>query len=120
MTPDLTVTAAGDHGAVRIRPAALPGPIPLDGRLVGLPAGYYDWLHLVLRAPVPGEAECWLHYTEGVDPETSVWPAGDPVAVRVPVTRRTALAALRLPVAPGAELLALALVTQALAERVPA
>ncbi|GAA2553776.1 hypothetical protein GCM10010435_25220 [Winogradskya consettensis] len=104
MTPDLTP---------RIRGIRLDNPVPLRGQLVQLPTGQYDWLHLELRATLAGTADCWLYYVDALDPEPLSWAAGERVAVRVPVARRTELDAVRLPVFIGAELVSLALVAPA-------
>lgn len=113
MRADLTVRAVAASPGARIRATALPGPVPLRGQLVALPAGFYDWLHLELRTAAAGQADCWLHYAEGLDPEPLSWPQAERVTLRVPVTRRTELAALRLPDHPGAELLSLSLIAPA-------
>ncbi len=79
----------------------LNGPVP--GQLVSLPPGEYDWIevrfddsshHESSRHEV--EAEVWLHYTGGADPEWLRRPAGEDTC-RIPVPRHATLVALRLP-----------------------
>lgn len=96
----------------RLRPVALPGPQPFDGRLLDLPPGRYDWLHLAIRATGAATGTVWLHYADGADPEQLEVAAGESVAVRVPVTRREAvLHSVRLPERPGLDLLSLTTVS---------
>ncbi|MEU7474465.1 hypothetical protein AB0A63_00690 [Lentzea sp. NPDC042327] len=84
-----------------------PCDLPLDGRLVEVGPGRYDWVHLHLSAPV-GEAAVWLHYRDAVDPEFLRSLPGTPVA-RIGVPRRAELLAVELPVLPGVRLLGTAL-----------
>lgn len=99
--------------ASRVTGTRLDAPVPLDGRVVGLPAGRYDWLHLELRAESAGAADCWLYYDGALDPEPLSWAVGEQIRVRMPVARRTELVAVRLPWCPGVELQALSLILPA-------
>ncbi|MCC0100056.1 hypothetical protein K7B10_35795 [Streptomyces flavotricini] len=97
----------------RLAPLPLAGPVPFDGRMLELPRGRYDWLHLEVRAAAPAEVTLWLHFAGGTDPETAAIPAGASVRLRVPVTRRDELERVRLPEREGLVLLALTTVAPA-------
>ncbi|KOV78018.1 hypothetical protein [Nocardia sp. NRRL S-836] len=84
-----------------------PCDLPLDGRLVEVVPGRYDWVHLDLSAPV-GEATVWLHYRDAVDPEFLRSLPGTSIA-RIGVPRREELVAVELPALPGVRLLGTAL-----------
>ena len=90
----------------RHAPVPLAGPRGLDGGRLELPAGRYDWLHLRFRADEGATVTWWLHYATGADPESVHVPAGESVAVRVPVARRAELRAVGLPEHPALTLLA--------------
>lgn len=104
--------SARDTG--RLRPVPLAAPVPCDGRSVPLPAARYDWLHLTLRADAAADGTVWLHYADGLDPEQFEVPAGNAVAVRVPVARDGVdLCSVRLPERSGLALLSLTTVATA-------
>lgn len=87
----------------RFVPVPLEGPLPCAGQLVEVPEGRYDWLRIEMSAPVAADTAetAWLHYDHGVDPEHFVLPPAGPTRVWLPVPRRQALRAVRLPVAPA-------------------
>ncbi|KOU19688.1 hypothetical protein ADK52_28095 [Streptomyces sp. WM6372] len=97
----------------RLAAVPLGGPVPFDGRVLEVPRGRYDWLHLEVRAAEAAEATLWLHFAGGTDPETAEIPAGAAVRLRVPVTRRDELERVRLPERAGLVLLALTTVVPA-------
>lgn len=84
-----------------------PCDLPLDGRLLEVVPGHYDWIHLDLSAPV-GEATVWLHYRDAVDPEFLRSRPGTSDA-RIGVPRRAELLAVELPALPGIRLVGMAL-----------
>ncbi|WP_369269318.1 hypothetical protein AB5J55_04025 [Streptomyces sp. R11] len=87
----------------RLVPVPLQGPLPCAGQLVEVPEARYDWLRIdmspLTQAVTDGTA--WLHYDRGVDPEHFVLPQAGPARVWLPVPRRQALRAVRLPVEPA-------------------
>lgn len=99
--PDLRVRLAAHAPGDRLVPAVLDGPLSCAGQLIGVPAGRYDWLRLVVSSPGEAVWPVWLHYAGGLDPEDLPVPAGENVTTRLPVTRRDDLVGLRLPEAPG-------------------
>ncbi|MFI5496374.1 hypothetical protein [Actinoplanes sp. NPDC051859] len=109
LTPDLDLHPVADAPGSRTARAVPDSPVPLAGQLLGVPAGSYDWVHVELDATAPGEADWWLYYADGLDPEPLSWAAGVRT-VRLPVTRRSTLTAVRLPVAEGVALHSLTLV----------
>ncbi len=76
-----------------------------DTGLLSVPPGRYDWV--VLHIQGAAGSTLWLHYRDGVDPETV--PAG--TEVRVPVARHDDLVAIRVPVGPGVRVDRVALLT---------
>ncbi len=64
--------------------------------VLDVPPGRYDWVVLQIEGPAAGST-LWLHYRDGVDPETV--PTG--TNIRVPVARHDDLVAVRLPLRPG-------------------
>ena len=79
-----------------------PCDLPLDGRLLEVVPGRYDWIHLDLSETVV-EATVWLHYRDAVDPEFLYAQPGTSIA-RIGVPRRGELLAVELPVLPGVRL----------------
>jgi len=80
-----------------------PCDLPLDGRILQVVPGRYDWIHLDLSVPVE-EATAWLHYRDAVDPEFLRSLPGSSIA-RIGVPRRDELLAVELPALPGVRLL---------------
>ncbi|MEU1402881.1 hypothetical protein ABZ471_11045 [Streptomyces sp. NPDC005728] len=87
----------------RFVPVPIEGPLPCAGQLVEVPEGRYDWLCIEMSAPAEADTDetAWLHYEHGVDPEHFVLPPAGPTRVWLPIPRRQALRAVRLPVAPA-------------------
>ncbi|CAL9628012.1 hypothetical protein SUDANB15_05986 [Streptomyces sp. enrichment culture] len=86
----------------RLVPVPVAAPLPCAGQLLEVPEGRYDWLRIEVGAPDRAETvgTAWLHYAHGVDPEHFVVPDGGAGPVWLPVPRRDALRAVRLPAAP--------------------
>lgn len=91
-------------------------PVPCRGQVLDLPEGVYDWLHVEVDAPAPGEHTVWLYYTGGLDPEFLVVPGGAAGWARIAVPRRDTLTGIRLPDAPGLVLRSVSLLAPAHAE----
>lgn len=77
-------------------PVGSPGPdnVRCDGQFIALPAGRYDWLHLLVASERRTEDTVWLHFADtAVEPEwlrvSDFWAApawfGEVAAFRTPV-----------------------------------
>lgn len=93
--------------------AALPGTVTCTGQSLAVAPGRYDWLWLRVSSSAELTVTVWLYYAGGLDPEPLVVPAGEDEPVRLPVTRRDDLQALRLPDEPRLRLHAVTLVRPA-------
>jgi hypothetical protein len=76
----------------------IPWSGPVSGQLVPLPPGEYDWIEMRFAdySHHEVEAEVWLHYADGADPEWLRRQAGAAIC-RIPVPRHATLVAFRVP-----------------------
>lgn len=70
--------------------------LPCRGQLIDIPPGRYEWVRMTITATADTEAEIWLYYRDGLDPEPLSVTAGTS-RVRVGVARRDDLLRIRLP-----------------------
>lgn len=95
---DLMLTPMPETRTVPGRcPELAAGPLTCAGQTLTVPPGRYDWLWLTVSSSVALTATAWLTYAGGLDPEPLAVPAGPGRTVRLPVTRRDDLRAVRLP-----------------------